>query len=114
MSLTAAQADQQSGHERILRQIEQRVLWLATSIVHHANRLRSDPSGLKIGGHQASSASMVTIMTALWLEELRAGDRVAMLGIGSGINCLMLGVEWQRSPAQAREESTRPRRKAAL
>jgi pyruvate dehydrogenase E1 component len=78
MSLIAAQADQQLEHEKTLRQIEQRVLWLATSIVHHANRLRSDPSGLKIGGHQASSASMVTIMTALWLEELRAGDRVSV------------------------------------
>jgi pyruvate dehydrogenase E1 component len=78
MSLIAAQADEQTGDERTLRQIEQRVLWLATSIVHHANRLRSDPSGLKIGGHQASSASMVTIMTALWLEALRAGDRVSV------------------------------------
>ena len=78
MSLTTAQADQQTGHEQTLRRIEQRVLWLATSIVHHANRLRSDPSGLKIGGHQASSASMVTIMTALWLEQLRAEDRVSV------------------------------------
>jgi pyruvate dehydrogenase E1 component len=47
-----------------LRQVEQRVLWLATSIVDHANRLRPHADGLKVGGHQASSASMVSIMTS--------------------------------------------------
>jgi pyruvate dehydrogenase E1 component len=62
----------------VLRQIEQRVLWLATAIVHHANRVRPNPSGLKVGGHQASSASIVTIMTALWFEHLRSGDRVSV------------------------------------
>lgn len=61
-----------------LREIEQRVLWLATAIVHHANRVRPNRSGLKVGGHQASSASLVTIMTALWFEQLRAGDRVSV------------------------------------
>ncbi|MGQ0574196.1 MAG: transketolase-like TK C-terminal-containing protein [Pseudonocardia sp.] len=61
-----------------LREIEQRVLWLATAIVHHANRVRPNPTGLKVGGHQASSASMVTIMTALWFEHLRAQDRVSV------------------------------------
>jgi pyruvate dehydrogenase E1 component len=62
----------------LLREIEQRVLWLATSIVHHANRVRPNPGGLKVGGHQASSASMVTIMTALWFAHLRASDRVSV------------------------------------
>ncbi len=61
-----------------LREIEQRVLWLATAIVHHANRVRPNPSGLKVGGHQASSASIVTIMTSLWFEHLRSDDRVAV------------------------------------
>ena len=55
----------------VVAAVERRVLWLATAIVHHANRVRSDPSGLKVGGHQASSASMVTIMTALWFRHLR-------------------------------------------
>lgn len=59
-------------------EIEQRVLWLSTAIVHHANRVRADPSGLKVGGHQASSASMVSIMTSLWFEQLQAGDRVSV------------------------------------
>jgi pyruvate dehydrogenase E1 component len=61
-----------------LREIERRVLWLATSIVHHANRVRPNPSGIKVGGHQASSASMTTIMTSLWFEQLKAQDRVSV------------------------------------
>jgi pyruvate dehydrogenase E1 component len=65
-------------HDAALRQIEQRVLWLATSIVHHANRVRPNDSGIKVGGHQASSASMVTIMTSLWFEQLRSEDRVSV------------------------------------
>ena len=54
------------------------MLWLATAIVHHANRVRESKSGVKVGGHQASSASMVSLMTALWFSELRAEDRVSV------------------------------------
>jgi pyruvate dehydrogenase E1 component len=54
------------------------VLWLATAIVHHANRVRENRSGVKVGGHQASSASMVSLMTALWFSELRAEDAVSV------------------------------------
>ena len=61
-----------------LREVEQRVLWLATSIVHHANRVRPNPDGLKVGGHQASSASLVSIMTELWFNHLRPEDRVSV------------------------------------
>ena len=61
-----------------LAAIERRVLWLATSIIHHANRVRPNPSGIKVGGHQASSASMATIMTSLWFGQLRAEDRVSV------------------------------------
>ncbi len=64
--------------DEVLQIIERRVLWLATAIVHHANRVRPNPSGLKVGGHQASSASLVTIMTALWFEHLRREDRVSV------------------------------------
>src|SRR3954466_3820937 len=74
MSLTAAE----SGTDRALRQIEERVLWLATAIVDHANRVRPNQSGLKVGGHQASSASMVTLMTSVFLEQLRAEDRISV------------------------------------
>ena len=62
----------------VLREIEQRVLWLATSVVHAANSRRDNTTGVKVGGHQASSASMVSIMTALWFEHLTAADRVAV------------------------------------
>jgi len=62
----------------VLREVEQRVLWLSTSIIHHANRVRPNESGLKVGGHQASCASMVSIMTSLWFEHLQPGDRVSV------------------------------------
>src|SRR5829696_527796 len=62
----------------VLQAVESRVLWLATSIVHHANRVRRTPSGVKVGGHQASSASMASIMTALWFHHLRAPDRISV------------------------------------
>jgi pyruvate dehydrogenase E1 component len=55
---------------------QRRVLWLATSIVHHANKVRPNRSRVKVGGHQASSISMVSIMTALSFAFLEAEDRV--------------------------------------
>ncbi len=58
--------------------IQQRVLWLSTNIVHHANNLRDNPDGTKVGGHQASSASLVSILVALYFHFLREGDRVAI------------------------------------
>lgn len=61
-----------------LAEIEKRVLWLSTAMIHHANRVRPNPSGLKVGGHQASCASMVSIMTSLWFGQLRSGDRVSV------------------------------------
>src|SRR5690606_5599872 len=44
---------------------------------HHANHLR-EKDEVKVGGHQASSASMVSIMTALYFHALRPQDRVAV------------------------------------
>ncbi|HEU5423410.1 MAG TPA: transketolase C-terminal domain-containing protein [Nitrolancea sp.] len=58
--------------------IQRRILWLATNIIHHANHLRPNPDKTKVGGHQASSASIVTILTALYFQYLRAGDRVSI------------------------------------
>ena len=62
----------------VLSAIERRVLWLAVRIVDYANRERPKGDALKVGGHQASSASMVTLMTALYLAELQAEDRVSV------------------------------------
>lgn len=61
-----------------LEQIADDVRWLSTAIVHHANHVRPNPTGLKVGGHQASSASMVEIMTSLYFEHLHNGDRVSV------------------------------------
>jgi pyruvate dehydrogenase E1 component len=64
--------------EALLRAISQRVLWLSTAIVDAANRGRPNSSGVKVGGHQASSASMVDIMVALWFHSLGRHDRVSV------------------------------------
>ncbi|QIN79684.1 pyruvate dehydrogenase [Rubrobacter marinus] len=80
-SLAAAPETRAAGVEadpETLASVERRVLWLATSVVHHANRVRPNRSGIKVGGHQASSASMVSIMTALWFAHLDAEDRVSV------------------------------------
>ncbi|AFR28950.1 pyruvate dehydrogenase E1 [Arthrobacter sp. Rue61a] len=78
---------------KALAAIERRVLWLATSIIHHANKVRPNTSGIKVGGHQASSASIATIMTSLWFGQLRAEDRVSVKPHASpalhGINYLL-------------------------
>ncbi|MEL7303331.1 MAG: transketolase, partial [Pseudomonadota bacterium] len=63
---------------RHLKQIEQKLLWLACWTIHNANALRETGDGVKVGGHQASSASMVSIMTALYFHTLRPQDRVAV------------------------------------
>ena len=68
-----------TNHISQLKTIEQRLLWLACWTIHNANNLRSKEDGsVKVGGHQASSASMVTIMTALYFYVLRPEDRIAV------------------------------------
>jgi pyruvate dehydrogenase E1 component len=60
----------------LLDRIQRKVLWLSAWMVHHANA-RPNPDGTKVGGHQASSASMVSLLTALYFSALRPGDVVA-------------------------------------
>src|ERR1700745_3726641 len=62
----------------ILAELERKVLWLASWTIHQANHLRDNADGLKVGGHQASCASLATIMTALYFHTLRPQDRVAV------------------------------------
>jgi pyruvate dehydrogenase E1 component len=63
----------------VLGSIERKVLWLSTAIIDAANApARKDPDGLKIGGHQASSASLTSIMTALWFTALTSEDRISV------------------------------------
>ena len=61
-----------------LTALERKVLWLSTWMIHNANHLRPNRDGLKVGGHQASSASVATLMTALYFDVLRPQDRVAV------------------------------------
>jgi pyruvate dehydrogenase E1 component len=62
----------------VLAEIQQRVLWLATRIVDSANHERDTGDGVKVGGHQASSASLVSVLTALYFAHLDAADRVSV------------------------------------
>jgi pyruvate dehydrogenase E1 component len=70
---------------RILAALERKVLWLSTWMIHNANYLRDNSDGLKVGGHQASSASIATLMTALYCSALRPEDRVAVKPHGSPV-----------------------------
>ncbi|MHA6523651.1 transketolase-like TK C-terminal-containing protein [Tessaracoccus sp. G1721] len=74
-------------HDRlqVLEEIQRRVLWLSTAMIEHANHGRPATDGLKVGGHQASCASMVTLMTALYLHHLDADDFVAVKPHGSPV-----------------------------
>lgn len=81
MEMIAAEkrAARLTSESAALAEIERKVLWLSTAIIDAANGpARKDPDGIKVGGHQASSASMATIMTALWFSALTAEDRVSV------------------------------------
>jgi pyruvate dehydrogenase E1 component len=78
MSIAAERPRARTDAFGALREVESRVLWLATAIVHEANLVRPSTDGLKVGGHQTSSASMVSIMTSLWFRHLRPQDRVSV------------------------------------
>ncbi len=61
-----------------LEALERKVLWLAVWMIHNANNIRPKRDGLKVGGHQASSASVSRLMSALYFDVLRPEDRVAV------------------------------------
>lgn len=75
ISPEAAEADPRLP---FLGELERRALWLSTWMIHNANHIRPNHDGMKVGGHQASSASMATILTALYFAALRPEDRVAV------------------------------------
>src|SRR5712692_7890756 len=78
MTVTEAGRSAAGTDLAVLEEIQQRVLWLATRIVDAANHDRDTGDGVKVGGHQASSASLVTVMTALYFAHLDAADRVSV------------------------------------
>ena len=63
---------------RLLRELERKVLWLSAWTIHHANHIRPNRDGLKVGGHQASCASLATVLSALYFSVLRPEDRIAV------------------------------------
>jgi len=72
----AALAD--TRHVHLLKQLERKLLWLSAWMIHNANHIRPNRDGLKVGGHQASCASVISIMTALYFEVARPQDRIAV------------------------------------
>lgn len=66
------------GDIDVLRSIQDRILWLSTRIVDYANNDRPNLDGLKVGGHQASSASLVSVLTALYFHFLDSEDRISI------------------------------------
>ena len=78
MTVTEAGPGAVGADLAVLEEIQQRVLWLATRIVDAANHDRDTGDGVKVGGHQASSASLVTAMTALYFAYLDAPDKVSV------------------------------------
>jgi pyruvate dehydrogenase E1 component len=62
----------------ILAALERKLLWLSSWMIHHANHIRPNRDGLKVGGHQASCASIISIMAALYFDVLKPADRVAV------------------------------------
>ena len=67
-----------AGDVALLEALERKVLWLSSWIIHNANQIRENRDGLKVGGHQASAASVSTMLTALYFRVLRPEDRVAV------------------------------------
>ena len=67
-----------SRRVELLHQMERKLLWLSAWMVHNANHVRPNRDGLKVGGHQASCASCISILAALYFEVLRPQDRVAV------------------------------------
>src|SRR5258708_9780453 len=67
-----------ADHLHVLKQLERKLLWLSSWMIHNANHIRPNRDGLKVGGHQASCASSISILTALYLEIARPQDRIAV------------------------------------
>src|SRR5437660_10085984 len=75
-----AQEQEEAAADKLalLMALEKKALWLSTWMIHHANHIRPSRDGVKVGGHQASSASVATLMTALYFAVPRPQDRVAV------------------------------------
>ncbi len=63
---------------KTLKDVEKKISWLSAWMIHNANNIRPSMDGIKVGGHQASSASIISIMVALYFKILNSEDRVAV------------------------------------
>ena len=78
MPRAAQRPHETPGRIEALKALETRLRWLSSWTIHNANQLRDSRDGLKVGGHQASCASMTAIMSALYFHALRPNDKVAV------------------------------------
>ncbi|MCZ6622732.1 MAG: pyruvate dehydrogenase [Deltaproteobacteria bacterium] len=78
LATVSDQKNIQADRSSFLLEIQRRVLWLSVQLVHYANKVRENPDGSMVGGHQTSSASVVTILTSLYFEYMRVGDKVSI------------------------------------
>ena len=78
LSSVIQRVDTGEARLRVLKQLERKLLWLSSWMIHHANHIRPNRDGLKVGGHQASCASSISILTALYFDIARAQDRIAV------------------------------------
>ena len=78
MPIGASQPNLTERQVHILKQIEKKLLWLSAWTIHNANHVRPNRDGLKVGGHQASCASSISILTALYMHVARPQDRIAV------------------------------------
>ena len=97
----------------MLQAIEKKLLWLSSWTIHNANHLRPSRDKLKVGGHQASCASVASIMTALFFDVLRPGDRVAVKPHASPIYHAAMHL-LGREPIEQLQELPGARRRAVL
>ena len=74
----STQVEDNQGRDQLLMEIQDRALWLAMQMIHHANNVRPSAGDGKVGGHQASTASVATIMTSLFFDYMKAGDRISV------------------------------------
>lgn len=76
--LPASATDSPAASLDVLHRIQQRILWLSTYMIHYANQVRSNPDSIKVGGHQASCASSVSLLTAYYFGAAQPGDLIAI------------------------------------
>ncbi len=78
IDIAPGRTDQAGARLHLLHQLERKLLWLSAWMIHNANHIRPNRDGLKVGGHQASCASVISIMAALYFEIARPQDRIAV------------------------------------